>query len=174
MNLKSKPLLLGLALAVIAGTIHLGFATSAQDRYKGIEKKSQKTKQTKLQKLMRGKLDAANKILEGLTTEDFELVGKGSDALTKISSHEAWRVSNDTMYRQQSIEFQSMVKRLSRAAKDEKLDTAALAYVQVTISCIDCHKWVRAVLIADNEKANATTPVDLDRALDGIRTTNAH
>ena len=156
MRLKSKFALSLLTLAVIA-VVHMGLTQSAAQQPEKNEppKKQKKAAETKLQALMRQKLGAANNILEGLTTDDFTLITKGSKALAKISSEEKWRISNDAIYRQHSNEFQRKIQRLGRAAKEEKLDAAALTYIEVTMSCIECHKWVRAMLMADHK---AITP----------------
>ncbi len=106
-------------------------------------------KQHPLRAFMYVKLVQTNQILAGLVTEDFRLIRHGADELTKMSKLEKWRVSNDVMYRQETQDFQSQVARLQKAAADKNLDRATLAYLEVTMSCISCHKWVRAKLIAD-------------------------
>ncbi len=98
---------------------------------------------------MRKKLAASSMILEGLAMEDFFLIEQGAKKLREMSKTEKWRVHNDPMYRQFSGEFQRITEKLSEAAKEEKLDTAALRWVDATMSCIECHQYVRKVLIAD-------------------------
>ena len=119
-----------------------------------------KEKKTELQIFMRGKLQSANQVLEGLVTEDFSLISKGAGELKKISDAAKWRVSNDAMYRQHSAEYQRKVAQLEQAAADKKLDAAALAYTNVTMSCIECHRWVRATLIADSTSARYLRRLD--------------
>jgi hypothetical protein len=53
------------------------------------------------------------------------------------------------MYRQFSREFQGKVQSLDQAARDRNVDRAALAWVDTTLNCVECHKWVNAMLIAD-------------------------
>jgi hypothetical protein len=98
---------------------------------------------------MRMKLDASNRILEGLVVDDLKLVVKGSEALLKMSAAEKWRASNDMMYLQHSRDFRRSVETLRNKAKKQSIDGAALAWVDVTMSCIQCHEWVRNVLVAD-------------------------
>jgi hypothetical protein len=119
-------------------------------------RKEQPEEKTPLQKFMRAKLGGSSQILEGLVTEQFDLIQKGTTELGRISSAAKWRVSNDAMYRQFSNEFQRKVSRLEKMAKAKNLDGAALAYIDVSMSCIECHKWVRAVLIAENGLNNPT------------------
>jgi cytochrome c556 len=97
---------------------------------------------------MRMKLEASNKILEGLTTEDFRQVRDGAQTLHKMSSAEKWRVSNDVLYRQYSAEFNRDAERLLEKANERNLDGATLAWVECTMSCVRCHKYARAIKIA--------------------------
>lgn len=101
-----------------------------------------------LRDFMRRKLEASNKILEGLVTEDGELIAVGAETLAEMSTAEQWRVSNDVMYKQFSEEFQRAARKLKTAAEKEKFDDVALKWIAVTMSCIECHKWVRGIRIA--------------------------
>lgn len=125
-------------------TTGVNTATKSQAR-----KKDKKGKKPLLAKFMRAKLSASNQVLEGLCTEDFELIEKGAKSLHTMSKAEQWRVSNDAMYRQYSLEYRRGVEQLENAAKAKKLDSAALAWTKTTLNCIECHRWVKANLIAD-------------------------
>ena len=98
---------------------------------------------------MRMKLDASQKILEGLALEDFELIQEGAAKLEEMSAAEKWRVTNDFFYREHSNDFLKITKRLSKNAKDGKLEASALTWLEATMQCIECHKWTRANLIAN-------------------------
>ena len=37
-----------------------------------------------------------------------------------------------------------------KPANEKKLDTAALAWIEATMSCIECHKHARAILVLEN------------------------
>jgi hypothetical protein len=97
---------------------------------------------------MRMKLEASQKILAGLALEDFELIQEGANKLEEMSAAEKWRVTNDPFFREHSADFQQIAKRLSKNAKDGKLDASALTWLEATMQCIECHKWTRANLIA--------------------------
>ncbi|TXT33636.1 MAG: hypothetical protein FD138_1836 [Planctomycetota bacterium] len=99
---------------------------------------------------MRMKLDASQKILAGLALEDFELIQEGATKLEDMSTAEKWRVSNDPFFREHSTDFQKITKRLSKNAKEGKLEAAALTWMEATMKCIECHKWTRANLIAES------------------------
>ena len=115
-----------------------------------------------LRAFMRGKLDASQKILEGLCTEDYELIGRGAQALQKIGGAEEWRISNDPVYSHRSAEFLRVAERLKKAAEEKKLDSVALTWVEATMSCIECHRWVRAEVIAQGARPAASQIADLD------------
>lgn len=105
--------------------------------------------QKRVSTFMRMKLDASQKILEGLAVEDFKLIQEGAATLEEMSAAEKWRVTNDPLFREQSKDFQRVVTRLLKNAEEEKLEGAALSWMETTMRCIECHKWARAHLIAD-------------------------
>ena len=99
---------------------------------------------------MRKKLEASGKVLEGLAVEDFDLIKEGAKELNTLSMAEKFRVSNDPLYRNFSQEFQRLTKDLMQSAEDENLDRAALKWMDATLSCIECHRFTRGILIAGN------------------------
>lgn len=111
----------------------------------------QKEELSELQKVMRKKLVWSQQMLEGLAIEDFKRIKKNADELGKLTESEQWRVSTDERYRQLSRDLRTKASQASRMADQSNLDGAALSYVQITISCVECHKWVREVLIADTD-----------------------
>ena len=114
------------------------------------KKEEEKTPQRKgISIFMRMKLDASEKILEGLAMEDFELIQEGAAKLEDMSAAEKWRVTNDPFFREHSNDFQKIAKRLSKNAKEGKLEASALTWLEATMQCIECHKWTRANLIAE-------------------------
>ncbi|HUG93166.1 MAG TPA: hypothetical protein VML55_20160 [Planctomycetaceae bacterium] len=124
----------------------------AAPREEGPTVPQQPAEKTDLQKFMRAKLAAADLILEGLVTEKFTLVRKGAEQLRQTSESDQWRASNDALYRQYSREFQRKIQQLDQSAQDKNLDRAALAWVDTTLSCVECHKWVNAILIAERPR----------------------
>ena len=110
---------------------------------------------------MRGKLDASQQVLEGLVTEDFKLIELGGDRMRVMSLRAEWNVLKTPAYVQYSNEFQRAAQQLSRAAKEKKLDAAALFHLQLTLTCINCHKHVRGVKLAAAPKPQAARSVSL-------------
>ena len=114
----------------------------------GISQEKKPTKADQLREFMRKKLDACNQVLEGLVTEDGKMVAAGASTLNEMSNAEKWRVSNDLVYRQFSEEFQRSTKKLREAAEKENFDDVALKWIDTTMSCVECHKWVRGMRVA--------------------------
>lgn len=100
---------------------------------------------------MQAKLDAAQKVLEGLVTERFGIISQGAERMLVMSKSAEWHVHKTPIYARHSAEFQNAADRLEKAAREEQLDAASLAYLQLTMSCINCHKYVRSVKIARND-----------------------
>ena len=115
------------------------------------KKKKDDKKEPILARFMRQKLGASNRVLKGLVTDDFEEIEKGADALMKMSLAEEWRVSNDPSYARFSLDYQNTVRKLKAKAKKGTIDGSALAWVDVTMSCIECHEWIRNTVIVEND-----------------------
>lgn len=138
---------IGIALLTTgAGAWWVQSQAQAQDKP---SKPVEAAKNTELSAFMRKKLEASGKILEGLCTEDMELVRTGAASLQELSSAEKFRVSNDVMYRQFSSEFQSLTKELIKAAESGNQDRVALKWMDTTMSCMDCHRFVRGMRVAE-------------------------
>ncbi len=157
--------LLAVALVCAAGLTMTQFAATQevpQKKSDAAQKKNAPTEKQETEKqetekstparkgvstFMRMKLDASQKILEGLALEDFELIQEGAAKLEDMSAAEKWRVTNDPFFREHSNDFQKIAKRLSKNAKEGKLEASALIWLEATMQCIECHKWTRANLI---------------------------
>ena len=97
---------------------------------------------------MRLKLDHSKNVLEGLALEDYDLIAKNAQDMSLLSLAASWQVLQTPEYLQQSNEFRRTADALTKAAQDENLDGAALAYVELTMKCVNCHKYVRGVRMA--------------------------
>jgi len=92
---------------------------------------------------MRAKLAHSQDVLEGLAVEDFDLIDKGAQRLSLASEDASWQVLQTEDYARQSAEFRRSCDSLRKAAKARNLDGAALAWMEVTMKCVQCHKYVR-------------------------------
>ena len=96
-----------------------------------------------LSELMKRKLENSQKVLEGVAMNDFEKISKHAEELIFISKQVEWKVLKTPEYELYSNEFRRTAGDLVQKAKDKNLDGAALAYVDLTLTCVKCHKNVR-------------------------------
>jgi hypothetical protein len=122
------------AIAAFLGTATLSVALSAASH-------AQQGKA--LRQFMRQKLDYAQRVLEGITLEDYALVAKNAKDLRTLSEDAQWRVSPNLQYLRLSSEFQSLADDLAQKARDRNLDGVTLGFFKLTNNCVACHKLVR-------------------------------
>lgn len=92
---------------------------------------------------MRAKLQHSQKILEGLSTDNFDMIAKSAQELSLLSLESQWNVLRTQRYVDESAEFRRSIERLVDATRSKRIDSAALGYVDVTLRCIHCHTYVR-------------------------------
>jgi hypothetical protein len=107
-----------------------------------------------LRDLMQRKLKASQRVLEGIALNNFEQIARNAEELILISKDTEWKVVKTPMYELHSNEFRRNADMLVRAAKDRNLDAAALAYVDMTLNCVRCHRYVREVRMTNLGGAN--------------------
>jgi hypothetical protein len=106
-----------------------------------------------LKEEMRLKLFFAQSILEGIATENFDLIATNAYKLKTFSQRPVWDVRQTPEYRRLTTDFQRSVDGLSRAAAKRNVDAATVAYFQLTTSCVTCHKYLRGA-----EVSNVSSP----------------
>ena len=92
---------------------------------------------------MKIKLDFSKEILGDLATADFEKISKNAKAMQGLNSVEQFARGDSPNYKTHLRVFQLATNELAAAAKEENLDRATLAYTQMTINCVTCHKEIR-------------------------------
>jgi hypothetical protein len=92
---------------------------------------------------MRAKLQHSQKIIEGLSTENYDMIAKHAQEMSLLSLESQWNVLRTQRYVDESAEFRHSIQRLIDATKSKRIDSAALGYVDVTLKCIHCHTYVR-------------------------------
>jgi hypothetical protein len=97
----------------------------------------------KVADLMRKKLAHAQKVLEGIALNNFDEISRSAEELILVSKAAEWRVISSPQYEVHSNGFRRAAETLIDKAKDKNVDGAALAYVDLTLSCVKCHKYVR-------------------------------
>jgi hypothetical protein len=95
---------------------------------------------------MRQKLEFSKMVLEGLTLENYDKISTGAHALKRLSMAAEWEVPtipNFPDYVAYTNEFQRLTDEMSEKAKAKNIDGATLAYLRLTMNCVNCHKYVR-------------------------------
>ena len=98
---------------------------------------------------MHKKLAASQSVLEGLVVEDFDLVAEGAKQLKATATAAEFMAFNDPLYIEQAEDFRRVVNKLAVAAKEKRLDGATLGYMDMTMSCVECHKHVRKAPLSE-------------------------
>ncbi len=93
---------------------------------------------------MKRKLEFAQEILAGLTEGDFQKINDYAQMLNFVGYLSAWLRADEEDYKRQVSHFEFAARELIRQAKDKNLEGATLAYNQLTATCVQCHKVVRA------------------------------
>jgi hypothetical protein len=142
-----------LVSAIAAGALGIGFAAGkpAPSAAKPTEPVAFPPAKSKISKFMRAKLAASQSVLDGLVTEDYDKIQKGAETMIVMSKASDWQVIQGPTYAQYSSEFRRAAERLAKRAKAKQLDSAALAYMHVTMTCINCHKYVKNAKVAQGE-----------------------
>jgi hypothetical protein len=110
--------------------------------------------------IMQQKLLHAQKLLEGITMANFGLLEKHADEIIVLSKRNEWRVLQTPEYMRFSDELRRNAETIIRHAQKKNLDGAALAYLQMTLNCVECHKYVREVRITWREPTLPGLPAD--------------
>jgi len=92
---------------------------------------------------MRLKLEPMKGVLEGIALADFAMITKNAGTIRNLMLDEGWMVKQTEDYRRQSDEFRKVVDQLRVAADAKNIDGATLAYVQMTLRCVQCHQSLR-------------------------------
>jgi hypothetical protein len=92
---------------------------------------------------MKKKLEFSQNILAGLTESDFDKVRANAEAMNVLGYLEKWTRGDRPDYKKQVVFFEFANQELICQAKEKNLDGATLAYNQLTVTCVQCHKIVR-------------------------------
>ena len=135
-------------LAVIAIVFSSAAILAQQDAERELKRK---------QFWMQKKLDYSQKILSGLATEDFKAIHENATAMGKLNILERFFHAKTKEYQTQLKIFGYANQELVRLADEKNIDGAALAYMQLTMSCVNCHKLLR-------KPENAAQPAGSDES----------
>jgi hypothetical protein len=101
--------------------------------------------------IMDDKLEYSQQLLEAIVFEDFLTVARIADELHLLSELSSWDVIRSPEYTRRSLEFQRVANRLAEVAEERNLDGLALGYVELTLQCFQCHRYMREVRRVEQE-----------------------
>jgi len=90
--------------------------------------------------IMWKKLDLSHGALDAIALDDFEALEAYASDLVTLSFAGELNVGGAETYRQKSREFREAAQALGRAARERETEAAALAYVDLTLRCLSCHR----------------------------------
>lgn len=134
MTLKHRVMIVGGLLLAIGG-----IAIAQQPSFNSVESPD-------LGIAMRAKLGSSQRIVEGLTSANFELIRKGAEDLRNICDSRVWRPREDQVYSHYRGDLQRSAMKLMEMAEQQNLDGAAYTYMHTLTTCINCHQYSRDVL----------------------------
>lgn len=100
---------------------------------------------------MQLKLEHTTKVLAGIAQEDFPAIQKHAQQLSLLSEDASWSVLETPDYLRFSRDFRRATDAMRAAAEAKNIDGATLAYVDMTLQCVHCHKHVRDVRMPHKE-----------------------
>lgn len=101
-----------------------------------------------LKRLMQQKLEHSQSILAAVATSNWGEMERHSQALIQVTRDPAWMVMTTAEYTRQSQTFVRAAEDLLDTARRRDLDGAPLAYVSMTLSCVQCHRYAARARIA--------------------------
>ena len=93
--------------------------------------------------VMKFKLHHAQRVLEGITMENYEVIAENAKQLKTLSQQADWQIRQTPEYQRFTADFVRTVDSLLKAAEKKNVDAATVAYFQMTVSCTTCHKYLR-------------------------------
>lgn len=92
---------------------------------------------------MKFKLQYAQSVLEGIALEDYALIQINAEKLKALSQSAGWQYRQTAEYQRHTGDFTRQAGALIKAAERKNLDSATVAYFQMTVSCVACHRHLR-------------------------------
>ena len=102
----------------------------------------QKT-QNPMKSFMRQKLGYSEKIVEGITLENYSMVITNGLLMSAMTQSNVWVRTGEPDYRKQTENYQSDMSAMLVAARASDTPAILKAYAKVVADCVDCHSIYR-------------------------------
>jgi hypothetical protein len=106
------------------------------------------TQTVQLKRVMQVKLEHAQRLLGDVMVDNWAALQRDTEALQRITRDPAWAVLTSPEYVRHTLTFVRATEDLADAAKRRDLEATPLAYVSVTLSCVQCHRYVARMRVA--------------------------
>ncbi len=101
-----------------------------------------------LSSVMHQKLVHAQKILEAVVTSNWVSLETHSRELEQLTNDPRWTALKYPEYVRHSGAFIRAVQALHTAAAQRDLEKSPRAYIEVTLQCVECHRYLARARIA--------------------------
>ena len=126
-----------IALACLIAVVGL-LAVRAQET----PPKKKVTPEQDVSAVMEEKLRFSHQLLDSLAREDYPELEIAAQELRRIA-REQWAANPSDEYKSQLQVFWTTLEGIESGAQRKEIDEATLAYMQMTLSCVKCHKLIR-------------------------------
>jgi cytochrome c556 len=103
----------------------------------------QTAKQSPVEALMKAKAGYAHRLLDAVVLGELDTIRDQAFRLKAVAETADWNVMSTPEYARETEAFVLAADRLLQSAASKNPEAAALAYVEVTLSCVRCHRYVR-------------------------------
>lgn len=106
----------------------------------GDEGRTQDPSDETSREIMWRKLDLSHDVLDALVLEDFEALHAYAEDLEALGTAGFLFILDTNEYRTRAEEFRAAARALGSAARGENAEAGALAYLDLTLRCVRCHR----------------------------------
>ena len=103
----------------------------------------------RLDDLMREKLEYSKEMVEAVVLGNHEAVERLAGLLIEVSDEGVWSSSQEPEYLHYSRDFREVAANLIEQAQENDLDGISLGYVELTLTCVRCHRYISVTRLAD-------------------------
>ena len=110
-----------------------------------------------LSPLMVDKLRHSQSLLHGIAVSDFNKITNSAEELINLSKREEWLAHKTPRYEVHSNDFVRAAETVIAKSKAKNLDGVVLAYMDLTMSCVRCHQYLREMRETRGPSLNGPT-----------------
>lgn len=93
--------------------------------------------------IMQAKLGYTHALLDAIALRDFLQIEASAMSLVELSEAADWQAHDTVYYRIFSDRFREAAEDVAMQSRSEDIDAVSRAYVRLTMSCVDCHSYLR-------------------------------